>query len=263
MRPSSHRAGVTGDFFWLTPAIIHRRPSKQLLPHVLTSRDASEKMSREVVPGVRRGTYVTCRAELRGVTAGPSSEDVWCRAGAGALPGRDRLENTSARPLLSARPFHLTSAMVAATWSGVQGERERRCIGHFQGRAAARPRVAPAARGRHRGDPLSGGITELPKISIGVDPVTVEPITLNPLTIEPLTINLGPVDLSLSFKEIPSVRVHLPAHFSLGLTVCGRERFCARLCGEAQVITEPYEPNSCEQCEDRTQRGHAAYQASA
>jgi hypothetical protein len=112
-------------------------------------------------------------------------------------------------------------------------------------------------------DPLSGGITELPKISIGVDPVTVEPITLNPLTIEPLTINLGPVDLSLSFKEIPSVRVHLPAHFSLGLTVCGRERFCARLCGEAQVITEPYEPNSCEQCEDRTQRGHAAYEASA
>ncbi len=49
-------------------------------------------------------------------------------------------------------------------------------------------------------------------------------------------------------KEIPSVRTHVPALFSLGISVLGFELVCARLCGEAQVITEPYEPNPCEHC---------------
>ena len=79
------------------------------------------------------------------------------------------------------------------------------------------------------------------KIPIGLDPITLNPITLNPVTIEPL-------DVSVSIKEIPSIRAHIPALFTLGFSVLGYELFCARLCGEAQVITEPYHPNPCEHC---------------
>jgi hypothetical protein len=84
-------------------------------------------------------------------------------------------------------------------------------------------------------------ITNIPKISIGLDPITI-----NPLTIEPITIN--PLDLSVRIKEIPSIRTHVPANFTLGLSVLGYDVACVRLCGEAQVITEPYEPNPCEHC---------------
>jgi hypothetical protein len=67
--------------------------------------------------------------------------------------------------------------------------------------------------------------------------------------VRPLTVELRPIDLRL--KEIPSVRTHVPALFTLGLSVLGFELVCARLCGEAQVITEPYEPNPCEHCGER------------
>lgn len=79
-------------------------------------------------------------------------------------------------------------------------------------------------------------ITHLPKIEIALDPIELEPITVNPL------------DVSVRLKEIPSIRTHVPALFTLGLSVLGYELVCARLCGEAQVITEPYEPNPCEHC---------------
>jgi hypothetical protein len=105
--------------------------------------------------------------------------------------------------------------------------------------------------------PLSAGITQIPKIAIGADPLTLNPltVTLTPLTIEPVTIdvkpldiNVRPLDLTFRVKEIPSLRVHLPANFSLGLSLFGRRVFSARLCGEAQVINEPYRPNACERC---------------
>jgi hypothetical protein len=79
-------------------------------------------------------------------------------------------------------------------------------------------------------------VTHLPKIEIGLDPIELEPITVNPL------------DVSVRLKEIPSIRTHVPALFTLGLSVLGYELVCARLCGEAQVITEPYDPNPCEHC---------------
>jgi hypothetical protein len=79
-------------------------------------------------------------------------------------------------------------------------------------------------------------VTNLPKIEIALDPIELEPITVNPL------------DVSVRLKEIPSIRTHVPALFTLGLSVLGYELVCARLCGEAQVITEPYEPNPCEHC---------------
>ena len=49
------------------------------------------------------------------------------------------------------------------------------------------------------------------------------------------------------FGEIP-IRGHLPADFCVGLSVFGIELMNVRLCGEAQIITEPYHPNPCEVC---------------
>ena len=76
-------------------------------------------------------------------------------------------------------------------------------------------------------------VEKLPNIQLGIDPVT---LTLNP------------VDVNLRLKEFPSIRGHLPADFSVGLSIFGIELMCLRLCGEAQIITEPYVPNPCEDC---------------
>ena len=71
--------------------------------------------------------------------------------------------------------------------------------------------------------------------------------------LDPLSMSLGlapveikPIDFSLRVKEIPSVRVHLPLDYRLGLSVLGLDLLCLRLCGQGQVITEPYVPNPCE-----------------
>jgi hypothetical protein len=79
-------------------------------------------------------------------------------------------------------------------------------------------------------------IGSLPKIQIGIDPITINPITLNPL------------DVSVRVKEAPSIRAHVPANFTIGFSLLGVQLSCIRLCGEAQVITEPYVPNPCEPC---------------
>ena len=78
-------------------------------------------------------------------------------------------------------------------------------------------------------------IKHIPKIDVGLDPITVNPVSLN-----------------ISIKEIPSVRAHLPADFNLGLSILGLELLCLRLCGEAQIITEPFVPNPCEHCGPET-----------
>lgn len=76
---------------------------------------------------------------------------------------------------------------------------------------------------------------KIPHIQIGLDPIT---LTLNP------------VDVNVRIKEIPSIRAHIPADFCVGLSIMGMELLTVRLCGEAQVITEPYVPNPCETCRD-------------
>jgi len=81
-------------------------------------------------------------------------------------------------------------------------------------------------------------IDNLPKIQIGTDPLTINPVTLE----------LKPLDLSLRLKEIPNIRGHLPADFTMGFSLLGIDVFTIRLCGEAQMITEPYHPNPCEHC---------------
>ena len=55
-------------------------------------------------------------------------------------------------------------------------------------------------------------------------------------------------DLNVRIREIPSIRAHVPASFRLGFSVLGVELGALHLCGEAQVITEPYVPNPCERC---------------
>lgn len=81
-------------------------------------------------------------------------------------------------------------------------------------------------------------IDRLPKIQLGIDPLEVKPLTME---VKPLTLNLA-------LKEVPSMRTHLPADFSVGFSLMGMELFCIRLCGEAQMINEPYKPNPCERC---------------
>src|SRR5258708_7466661 len=76
-------------------------------------------------------------------------------------------------------------------------------------------------------------VEKLPKIQLGIDPVTL---------------TLTPVDVNLRLKEFPSIRGHLPADFCVGLSFLGIELLSVRLCGEAQIITEPYVPNPCETC---------------
>ncbi|HET9640761.1 MAG TPA: hypothetical protein VFP12_16320 [Allosphingosinicella sp.] len=80
------------------------------------------------------------------------------------------------------------------------------------------------------------GITTLPKINMGFDPIK---IGFDPIEIKPL-------DLSFRIKEIPSVRVHLPMDYKVCLALFGAELASIRLCGQGQVITEPYVANPCE-----------------
>ena len=61
-------------------------------------------------------------------------------------------------------------------------------------------------------------------------------------------------DLNVRIREIPSVRAHVPANFRLGFSVFGVELAALHLCGEAQIITEPYVPNPCERCGSPKQR---------
>lgn len=69
--------------------------------------------------------------------------------------------------------------------------------------------------------------------------------------VAPMSLNLGPIDIrpidfSLRLKEIPAIRAHLPLDYRVGLTLLGAELLCVRLCGQGQVITEPYVANPCE-----------------
>jgi len=87
-------------------------------------------------------------------------------------------------------------------------------------------------------------VDKIVKIPIGVDPVHFAVDSL-----PKISLGLDPVEVSVRLKEIPSTRTHVPADFSVGLSVLGMELLCMRLCGEAQVITEPFRPNPCERCD--------------
>ena len=97
-------------------------------------------------------------------------------------------------------------------------------------------------------DTFNINVLQLPKILLGSDPdcpLAIAPVTM---TLTPVTVTLNPVDLNLSLKEVPSLRTHLPANFCVGLSLLGMDLLAVKLCGEAQVINEPYKPNPCEIC---------------
>jgi hypothetical protein len=85
-------------------------------------------------------------------------------------------------------------------------------------------------------------VDKLPAIHIGVD------------TLPKIQLGVDPVELGVSIKEIPSIRGHLPADFTVGFSMMGIELFAIRLCGEAQMITEPFHANPCEHCGQVHQR---------
>jgi hypothetical protein len=95
--------------------------------------------------------------------------------------------------------------------------------------------------------PVSASVTSLPDLRI-TDIGPVGPVTLAGIP-DNYTVAISSLpDLNLRIREIPSIRAHVPANFRLGFSVLGVELAALNLCGEAQVITEPYVPNPCERC---------------
>ena len=98
------------------------------------------------------------------------------------------------------------------------------------------------------GIPNEFGITihePIPKIQMGIDPVTLNPLNAT-ITLNPVTLN--PVNLNLAVTELPETRAHLPADFTVGLSLLGMDLLTVRLCGEAQMISEAYKAGPCERC---------------
>ncbi len=90
-------------------------------------------------------------------------------------------------------------------------------------------------------------VSALPDLAItAVGPVG--PVTLAGIP-DSYTVGVSTLpDLNVRIREIPSVRAHIPANFRLGFSIFGFELAALHLCGEAQIITEPYIPNPCERC---------------
>lgn len=116
--------------------------------------------------------------------------------------------------------------------------------------------VAQPFRTRVEGvpDSYSFAVTDIPQIRTAVDalPVihtAVDALPVIRLSVENLpTVRFAVEPVEIRLTEIPSVRTHLPADFAVGFSFLGTEWGAIRLCGEAQIITEPYRPNACEAC---------------
>lgn len=88
-------------------------------------------------------------------------------------------------------------------------------------------------------------IDKLPTVRLKVDPLE------STINLKPVSLHIDPIETRIAITEIPSVRTHLPASYSIGLSLFGVEVASVQLCGEGQVITEPYRPNPCEVCGGR------------
>lgn len=96
----------------------------------------------------------------------------------------------------------------------------------------------------------SFGISSLPKINMGLDPIEIRPIDIGITSLPKINIGLDPIeirplDVSLQIKVAPT-RVSTPANFKICLGMFGIELASIRLCGQGQVIAEPYVANPCE-----------------
>jgi len=90
-------------------------------------------------------------------------------------------------------------------------------------------------------------IRAIPELHLNLDTIPVLHLAID--NIPKITLGVDPVELRLT--ELPSIRGHLPADFNVGLSLFGIDLANIRLCGEAQIITEPYRPNPCETCTPR------------
>ncbi|MEP7000984.1 MAG: hypothetical protein ABI969_10940 [bacterium] len=110
-------------------------------------------------------------------------------------------------------------------------------------------------------------VVDLPTVDVSVLDLPVVGVDVNSLPDLRIT-DIGPVgpvtlagipsnytvgvtslpDVNIRIREIPSVRAHIPANFRLGFSLLGVELAALHLCGEAQIITEPYVANPCEGC---------------
>lgn len=90
---------------------------------------------------------------------------------------------------------------------------------------------------------------KIPVVHVSVD--SLPAIHLNIDKIPKIQLGVDPVEIRLT--EFPSIRGHLPADYCIGLSIMGVELMNLRLCGEAQIITEPYRPNPCEECSPQRQ----------
>lgn len=90
-------------------------------------------------------------------------------------------------------------------------------------------------------------VTHLPTIVLNVEHLPAIHLSID--NIPKIQLGVDPVEIRLT--ELPSIRGHLPADFCVGLSLFGVELANIRLCGEAQIITEPYVPTPCETCGPR------------
>jgi hypothetical protein len=88
-------------------------------------------------------------------------------------------------------------------------------------------------------------ITQLPDLSIAVTELPELRLTIEKI---PKIVLESDSTINMHIKEIPDIRAHLPANFKLGFSILGMEFFTIDLCGEAQMITEKYEPRGPEIC---------------
>jgi hypothetical protein len=87
-------------------------------------------------------------------------------------------------------------------------------------------------------------VDHLPTISLAVEKLPAIHLSIDQMP--KIQLGFDPVEIRLT--EFPRIRGHLPADFCVGLSVLGIELMNLRLCGEAQIITEPFVPNPCEIC---------------
>ncbi len=92
-------------------------------------------------------------------------------------------------------------------------------------------------------------IKEIPKMEINSEATLNSDNTIRIKEIPEIHTN-SKTDSVIRIKEIPDVRTHLPAHYNIGIKILGFEIASFSLCGESQVITEKYKPNTYERCED-------------
>ena len=88
------------------------------------------------------------------------------------------------------------------------------------------------------------GVDSLPAIHIGVDSLPAIHFSID--AIPQIRLALDPVEIRLT--ELPSIRGHLPVNFAVGFSILGFELASVTLCGEAEIITEPFTANPCEIC---------------